>query len=229
MIVPADLLAGLQRLLKRLEPDIRSRCETDREIDARLRAEYEKARSASRTAQAYEVWREDYITQVAVAWILSCVFVRFLEDNRLIDIVWLAGPDDRLQLARDQHEIYFQANPTHSDREYLEHVFAGVAKLPSMRELLDGSHNPISKLGPTGDGAHDLLEFWQKVDPSTGALSHDFTDSEWNTRFLGDLYQDLSESARDRYALLPELQNLSRSSSWIERSHLPSRSSATQP
>ena len=81
-------------------------------------------------------------------------------------------------------------------------MFEEVAKLPSMRELLDGSHNPISKLGPTGDGAHELLEFWQKVDPSTGVIIHDFTDPEWNTRFLGDLYQDLSESARDRYALL---------------------------
>jgi len=202
VIVPADLLAGLQRLLKRLEPDIRSRCETDREIDARLRVEYEKARSASRTAQVYEVWREDYITQVAVAWILGCVFVRFLEDNRLIDIVWLAGANGRVQLARDQHTLYFQSNPTHSDREYLKHVFEEIAKLPSMRELLNGSHNPISKLGPTGDGAHELLEFWQKVDPSTGAIIHDFTDPEWSTRFLGDLYQDLSESARERYALL---------------------------
>jgi hypothetical protein len=189
-------------LLKRLEADIRNRCEANRDIDARLRAEYERARSASRTAQAYEVWREDYITQVAVAWILACVFVRFLEDNRLIDTVWLAGPGDRLRLARDQHEIYFQSNPAHSDREYLEHVFQEVAKLPSMRELLDGSHNPISKLGPTGDGAHELLEFWQKVDPSTGVIIQDFTDQEWNTRFLGDLYQDLSESARDCYALL---------------------------
>jgi hypothetical protein len=50
VIVPADLLAGLQRLLKRLEADIRIRCETNDEIDAPLRAEYEKAKSASRTA-----------------------------------------------------------------------------------------------------------------------------------------------------------------------------------
>jgi hypothetical protein len=202
MIVPADLLAGLQRLLKRLEPDIRRRCEASGEIDARLRAEYEKARSANRTTQAYEIWRDDYITQVAVAWILGCVFIRFLEDNHLIGTAWLAGPNERLQLARDQHTLYFQANPAHSDREYLEHVFEEVAKLPSMRELLDGSHNPISKLGPTGDGAHELLEFCQKVDPSTGAILHDFTDPDWSTRFLGHLYQDLSESARKRYALL---------------------------
>jgi hypothetical protein len=40
------------------------------------------------------------------------------------------------------------------------------------------------------------------VDPNTGALAHDFTDPTWNTRFLGDLYQDLSEATRKRYALL---------------------------
>ena len=47
-----------------------------------------------------------------------------------------------------------------------------------------------------------LRQFWQQVDPNTGALVHDFTDPDWNTRFLGDLYQDLSEAARKSYALL---------------------------
>ena len=45
-------------------------------------------------------------------------------------------------------------------------------------------------------------QFWQQVDPGTGLLVHDFTDPEWDTRFLGDLYQDLSEATRKRYALL---------------------------
>lgn len=40
------------------------------------------------------------------------------------------------------------------------------------------------------------------MDPNTGRLVHDFTDPSWNTRFLGDLYQDLSEATRKRYALL---------------------------
>jgi hypothetical protein len=38
--------------------------------------------------------------------------------------------------------------------------------------------------------------------PETGALAHDFTNPDWGTRWLGDLYQDLSEEARKRYALL---------------------------
>jgi len=202
MIDPSRLLADLQRLLKRLEDDIRRRVQEKETIDAHLLEQYERAKAAGRTAQVYEVWRDDYITQVAVAWILGCVFVRFLEDNGLIETAWLSGSGDRLQIARDQNTLYFQSHPSHSDREYLEHVFAEVAMLPSMRELLDGEHNPLTKLGPTGDGAHDLLAFWQKIDPATGMLIHDFSDPEWRTRFLGDLYQDLSQTARERYALL---------------------------
>jgi Eco57I restriction-modification methylase len=71
-----------------------------------------------------------------------------------------------------------------------------------MAGLFDERHNPVWRIGLSGDGAAKLLEFWQRVDPDTGAIAHDFTDPEWDTRFLGDLYQDLSEDARKRYALL---------------------------
>ncbi|MFB8772350.1 BREX-2 system adenine-specific DNA-methyltransferase PglX [Streptomyces broussonetiae] len=37
---------------------------------------------------------------------------------------------------------------------------------------------------------------------SCARVRHDFTDPDLNTRFLGDLYQDLSEHARKTYALL---------------------------
>jgi hypothetical protein len=54
----------------------------------------------------------------------------------------------------------------------------------------------------SGDAAGELLNFFQKIDASTGNLVHDFTDPSWDTRFLGDLYQDLSEAARKKFALL---------------------------
>src|SRR5262249_39109976 len=65
-------------------------------------------------------------------------------------------------------------------------------------------HNPIHDLPKwlSGDAAGELLKFFQRIDANTGALIHDFTDPNWDTRFLGDLYQDLSEAARKRYALL---------------------------
>ena len=97
MIDRQRLLSDLQRLLKALENDLRERCDTNPEVDAPVRGEYERARAAGRTAQAYDIWREDHLTQAAVAWILACVFIRFLEDNRLVNAPHLAGPGDRLE------------------------------------------------------------------------------------------------------------------------------------
>ncbi len=204
MITAARLLKDLQRLLGELEADLRERVGEVAEIDAILRAQYRAAKDAGRAGEAYEVWRDGFFTQAAAAWILGGVFVRFLEDNALIDPPRLAGPGERGRRALDEQELYFRHadRRTHSDRDYLLHVFGEVRALPAATELFDPRHNPLWAVGPTGDGATRLLRFWQRVDPDTGALAHDFTDPDWNTRFLGDLYQDLSEGVRKKYALL---------------------------
>src|SRR5437899_1415190 len=94
MIDRAALLSDLQKLLQRLEADLLERSESADvpEVGKTLRAEYDRAKTHERTAQNYEDWRTDAITQAAAAWVLSCVFVRFLEDNRLIDPPKIAGP-----------------------------------------------------------------------------------------------------------------------------------------
>jgi hypothetical protein len=198
-----QLLADLQTVLRRLEADLLERSEEMVPVKEVRRGEHQHARTAERTAQSYNEWRSDYITQMAAAWVLSCIFVRFLEDNRLIDPPRVAGPGERLARARDEHEIYFRAHPTETDREYLLHVFDELARLPGAKDIF-GAHNPIHELPNwlSGDAAGELLRFFQKIDANTGVLVHDFTDSDWNTRFLGDLYQDLSEAARKKYALL---------------------------
>ncbi|MGH9848143.1 MAG: hypothetical protein ACREEM_56390 [Blastocatellia bacterium] len=147
------------------------------------RGEYDRARQAERTAAGYEIWRDEFITQAAVAWTLGCVFVRFIEDNGLVKTPRLAGAGNRLKLARDEHTLYFRRQPTHSDREYLEHVFRETARLPGAGALFDPGHNPLWLLGVSGDGATLLLDFWQQIEPVSGALVHDFTDADWNTRF----------------------------------------------
>jgi len=205
MINPQLLLSHLQALLKSLEADLLARSEAAEvpEVGAALRQEYAVAREAERTAENFEDWRSGAITQAAAAWVLSCVFVRFLEDNLLIDPPKIAGPGPRLQRARDEHELYFQAHPTQTDREYLLSVFDDLAQLPGTVDVF-GPNNPLRQL-PTwlsGDAAGELLRFFQRIEPNTGNLIHDFTDPEGNTRFLGDLYQDLSEAARKKYALL---------------------------
>jgi hypothetical protein len=204
-IARSSLLKDLQVLLKKLEDDLIDRSASTEipEIGLRLRSSYEQAKSAQHTAQSFEEWRSLSVAQVAAAWVLSCVFVRFLEDNGMIDPPRLAGVGDRLSRARDEHELYFQKFPTHSDRDYLLSIFQDLAKLPVAGEVF-GEGNGIWRMANwlSGDAAALLLRFFQKIDANTGLLVHDFTDPNWDTRFLGDLYQDLSEAVRKQYALL---------------------------
>ena len=202
MIDARILLSDLQRLLKRLQDDLRARIQELPELKSSLSAEWQAARDAARTAEAFESWLEQVITQAAVHWLLSCVFLRFIEDNGLVERPWFAGAGQRMSLARDRHEAYFHAHPLDSDRDYLLNAFREAGTLPGLETFFDPAHNPVFRLGVSGDAAMELRQFWQQVDPASGALRHDFADSEWNTRFLGDLYQDLSEAARKRYALL---------------------------
>ncbi len=204
-IARSSLLKDLQVLLKKLEDDLIDRSASTEipEIGLRLRSSYEQAKSAQHTAQSFEEWRSLSVAQVAAAWVLSCVFVRFLEDNGMIEPPRLAGVGDRLSRARDEHELYFQKFPTHSDRDYLLSIFKDLAKLPVAGEVF-GEGNGIWRMANwlSGDAAALLLRFFQKIDANTGLLVHDFTDPNWDTRFLGDLYQDLSEAVRKQYALL---------------------------
>lgn len=202
MIQAKTLLAALQRQQKALEADLRKQAEAVDEIQQPLKDEYASARKAERTADTYNAWLEAQITQAAVAWLLGCVFVRLCEDNRLIPTPLLSGPGDALRHAGDAMRDYYRAQPLHNARHYLQHCFETLASHPALKSLFDPAHNPLYRLWPSVDGAQTLVNFWQQRDPDTGELHHDFTDATLDTRFLGDLYQDLSEAARKRYALL---------------------------
>ncbi len=208
MINRTALLKDLQRLLPKIEKDILAYSEQNAELTEHLTSEYTKAAQASRTAEHFLDWREAQITQAAVAWLLTCVFVRFLEDNQLLNEPVLAGPVEKadgtkpLAHAKERMVVYFNEKPTHAEREYLLSLFADLEKNPVVAELLDHKHNPLWQIPISADGAKSLIDFFQKIEPATGDIIHDFADEQWDTRFLGDLYQDLSESVRKRYALL---------------------------
>jgi hypothetical protein len=105
MIDAPRLLKDLQRLLGELEDDLRERVGAVPDLDRDLRAQHRPAKEAGRTGDAYEVWRDALRTRVAVAWILACLFVRFLEDNALIPTPLLSGPGERRLRALDGHEL----------------------------------------------------------------------------------------------------------------------------
>ena len=203
MIDSTALLADLQKLLPKLEADISAYATSNADIETSLNQQYKDAKDAERTADHWIDWRAALITQSAVAWVLASTFIRFLEDNHLIPQPIIAGPKGKqLNNAKDALTVYFREHPTHAEREYLQHQFDTLCKLPVMASLLNKQHNPLWSVPVSADGAKLLIDFFQQLQPDTGDIIHDFTDDQWNTRFLGDLYQDLSESVRKRYALL---------------------------
>ncbi|MEI5524398.1 BREX-2 system adenine-specific DNA-methyltransferase PglX [Streptomyces brasiliscabiei] len=209
MIDRKALLNDLKQQVKAVETDLGRQVKALADVGARLRAEYDQARKLGRTAATWTSWLDERVTQVAVAWVLGTVFVRFCEDNRLIPEPYLTGPDgDRRELAESRYDAYVESDEDPTYRGWLEKAFEELGQGQAGRLLFDKRHNPLYQVPLSHDGARDLVEFWRGRDEA-GVLVHDFTDplnedgtEGWDTRFLGDLYQDLSEAARKTYALL---------------------------
>jgi hypothetical protein len=201
MINATKLLADLKRLRKVLDADLHTIHEVGEDREA-IHTEWREAFDQGRTRDTFETFLDGAFDQAVVHLVLGCVFLRFLEDNLLVDRPFLSGPGERLELAKERQDAHFKTHPHDSDTEYLIALFTEAARLPGLSGLYDAAHNPLFRLPLSGDGAMALIRFFREVLPETGELAHDFTDPDWNTRFLGDLYQDLSEEARKRYALL---------------------------
>ncbi|GHC08817.1 DNA methylase [Streptomyces anthocyanicus] len=209
MIDRTALLDDLKQQVKAVEADLGKQVKALGEVGARLKTEYDQARKLGRTAATWNSWLDERVTQVAVAWVLGSVFVRFCEDNRLIPEPYLTGPDgDRRELAESRYDAYVESDDNPTYRGWLEKAFDELGQGQAGRLLFDKRHNPLYQVPLSHDGARELVEFWRGRDEA-GVLVHDFTDplnedgtEGWDTRFLGDLYQDLSEAARKTYALL---------------------------
>ncbi|WFE65524.1 BREX-2 system adenine-specific DNA-methyltransferase PglX [Micromonospora sp. WMMD714] len=195
------LLSDLQKQVKNLEKDLREQAESVEEVRLRLRGEYDHAFKVGRTAATWAAWRDERVTQVAVAWVLGTVFVRFCEDNGLLPDPYLAGPGDRLVFAEEAEAQFFRDQPNETLRGWLRQGFDAIASTQAGRSLFDERHNPLYQIPLSHDAAKDLIGFWRRR-TEQGELVHKFRDELWDTRFLGDLYQDLSEAARKTYALL---------------------------
>lgn len=201
----SDLVAALRRQVLDLEAGLRARVDSD-DHDLRQpgvyeawKHDYDTAFAAQRTAAAWQEWRNDRVTQAAVAWVLLTVFARYCEDNALVSPRWISGADtDQRTHALDARRSYFQAHPEHTDREWLGQIAEHFAKYPATAGLVD-TFSPLHLVAPSGDAARALLEFWwHQGDDGQPVYSFAGVD----TRFLGDVYQDLSEHAKKTYALL---------------------------
>lgn len=200
MPVSPSLTTDLKKVVLTLEDDLRSRVESQPPVLAQWQAQHREAVRRERTAMSWQEWRDDRVTQAAVAWVLTTVFVRFCEDNGLLAPVWLAGPPARQQEALDAELAYFREHPEHTAREWIGEAVAHLRTIEATKDLVE-SHSPLWLVSPSGQAAKALVDFW-RAKTDDGHLVRDFTDPDLSTRFLGDLYQDLSDYAKKTFALL---------------------------
>ncbi|SCF44503.1 BREX-2 system adenine-specific DNA-methyltransferase PglX [Micromonospora mirobrigensis] len=191
-------LKALQAQVKTLVEDLRGQVAEAPGLRAELRQEHAQAKAAERVGASFETWLEDVLDQAAVAWLLGCVFVRFCEDNELVDKLWIGGADPAAPAERAvQHrQAYLIAHPRHNDRHWLREAFGYLAELKATGKIFD-RHNPVWRFDISGPAAEELSDFFRR-----GAGKESLRRDDLNTRFLGDLYQDLSTHAKRTYALL---------------------------
>jgi hypothetical protein len=189
---------ALQGQVRALVEDLRAQVASDDALAGDLRREYDQADQARRVGGGFDAWLEGVLDQAAVAWVLGCVFVRFCEDNRLVQPRWLGGPNEWASVSQavQARQAYVIANPLHNDRHWLREAFSYLAGLRATGKLFD-EHNPVWRFDISGQAAEALSDFFRRGDGFVSLAREDL-----DTRFLGDVYQDLSAHARQTYALL---------------------------
>src|SRR6185437_2996030 len=199
MVRPAQLTADLRGQMAALESDVREQAK-DPSIDGRLRPEWQSARAASRSSADYESWREEQVTQIAAAWLLATLFLRFCEDNDLISTPYLAGPQGRLAKAEDLQRDFVRRTPDASDRQWILRGLKEINASLTMPGPIDLRRSPMGLMEISDRATDDLIAFWRTR--KNGEIVHDFTDAAWDTSFLGDVYQNLSDRMRSADAML---------------------------
>jgi hypothetical protein len=186
-------LRAAQPVLKKLQDDLRARAKASPAVAAALQARHAAEKDAKRTGDSFVEWQDHFIEQVAAAWLLSCVFVRTLEDRGLLGHNRIAGPG-----AADSLKLFMELAPSLNERDYLLTTFRELTRFPATKELFDARHNPVWLLTPSAEGAKALVQLFQQ--PRADVPAFRFGQSD--TGFLGWIYQDLDAGVRERFALL---------------------------
>ena len=142
------LLDAAKPVLEKLAADLLERAKGSAAVTAALQARHAAEQAARRTADPFLVWQGNLVDQVAAAWLLSCVFVRTLEDRGLLGQARLAGAG-----AADSQRQFLELAPSLGERDYLLTVFRELSRFPAARDLFDAKHNPVWLLTPSAQAA----------------------------------------------------------------------------
>lgn len=197
-----ELTQMLRPLVQSLIDDMRSHLNATPEEKSSWRAQFDAAKKAERVGVAYDDWETEQLTQAAVGWVVATVFIRFIEDNELFGEgrAYLSGYNTPLrEAARYFERELYRRHPEQSYRGYIEHCVNQLSTAEATKGLVE-EHSAIHIYTPTDDGARAIVEFWRGFNPDEED-PRALNDPDLDTRFLGDLYEHLSEFAQKKYAL----------------------------
>jgi len=140
----------------------------------------------------FDLWTDLLSRRAAVLWVLKSLYVRILEDRGLLQPRRILDAED---------ELFRHLAPNLGPTAYLRWVYRDLASLRGgIPELF--APQP-AELAQVPDAlSQRLIDFWRSKNPDTGALLYRFDDEHFDSRLMGDLYQDLDPVVKKRYALL---------------------------
>ncbi len=193
-----ELFKALRKLLKMLHKDLLKRASEPKE-EKELYAQWSDLRDCGRCSTSFKVWLDQYLDQIAVAWIMTIVFVRYLEDNRYIYQRIAESGEDYL-LSMENRAGWLRIN---SGKGYADYFIWAFEELSQTRigAIFKPENNILYRLHISSEAADQVWQLFRLAN-YVNQLNHDFSAENGDTRLLGDLYQDLSEKARKQYALL---------------------------
>jgi len=183
-----DLTADLQRVEKLVRADLLAQYRAGPALMARARARLVEE-EASSVESDREAWLQAFAGRAAVLYLLKTVYVRVLEDQGLLAPARIRDGGG--------FETFKRLFPRLDHAAYLHRVFADAAR--ALPDLF--APTPVEIAQPSDAAAREVWTVWQAAAPG-GGPRHDFRGDDLDTRFVGDLYQDLDADVRARYALL---------------------------
>ncbi|TVQ88635.1 MAG: BREX-2 system adenine-specific DNA-methyltransferase PglX [Deltaproteobacteria bacterium] len=146
----------------------------------------------SKAEAMFDVWLDLLSRRAAVLFVLKTLYVRVLEDRRLIT---------RRIVDRTHQQLFERLAPDLGETAFVRWVFRDLAQ-PSggLPELF--APQPAEVLAPDDALTRALLDTWRLRDPDTNTLVFAFEEEHFDGELLGNLYQELDPVVKDRYALL---------------------------
>lgn len=189
-----ELRSILQQWRLRLAASVRGRIEASPRWLARLEAIYGREGAG----EEFTVWLDRWCRQAAIQFILRILFLRVLEDRRLLGAIRLRTTDGQ--------QMWRHLTRNLGAASYVQWCFWDAAHL--LPDLF--SPTDYDLVLPEDELVQRFLDdVWRRPDPNRpGWLRFDFqpdperADAGFQTRFIGDLYQELDAEIRARYALL---------------------------